>query len=143
MFLIQQRWNPEVFWVEDGTIWKSISPMIYKEMQKRGIFINCQPRLPIKDKATRGRAYQKRMRAGGCKYDMEQEWFPGFQDEILRFTGYGESAKDDQFDSAALLALGFEDLHEMSEEDFLSDEEEMMQYNDPRKLRGRNEVTGY
>jgi hypothetical protein len=143
MFLIQQRWNPEVFWVEDGVIWKSIAPMVYKEMQVRNIFINCQPRMPIKDKATRARSYQRRMRAGACRYDMEGDWYPGFEEEILRFTGYSEASKDDQVDAAALLSLGFDDLQEMSSDDFISEEEEDMIKTDPRKIRGRNTITGY
>lgn len=143
MFLIQQRWNPEVFWVEDGVIWKSIAPTIYKEMQKRNIWINTQPRMPIKDKATRGRSFQRRMRAGGCRFDKEEEWYPGFEAEILKFTGYSEASLDDQFDSAALLSLGFEDISEMHEDDFMSDDEHDMLKNDPRVNSGRNVVTGY
>jgi hypothetical protein len=33
MFRIQEKWNPEVFWVEDGVIWKSLRSMIYREIR--------------------------------------------------------------------------------------------------------------
>jgi len=35
MFSIQEAHNPEVFWVEDGVIWKSVKSMVYREMQIR------------------------------------------------------------------------------------------------------------
>ena len=143
MFLIQRRWNPDIFWVEDGVIWKGISPTVYREMQIRNIWINIQPRASIKDKATRGRSYQRRMRAGGCRYNKDTSWYPGFEQEVLKFTGNSEATLDDQFDSAALLSLGFEDLSHMTDEDFKSEEEEEMERNDPRVASGRNIHTGY
>ena len=59
MFAIQQRYKPAVFFVEDGVIWKSVAPTLYKEMQVRDRWINCQAVLPTRDKATReiGRAH--------------------------------------------------------------------------------------
>ncbi len=143
MFLIQKRWNPEVFFVEDGVIWKSIAPMVYTEMQKRNIFINCQPRMPIKDKATRARSLQKRMRSGSCKFDTSSDWFAGLKDELVRFTGYNEARRDDQVDSAALLSLGFEDMANFEEEDFITEDEEYLREMNPRKVAGRNHTTGY
>ena len=143
MFSIQKRWNPDIFWVEDGVIWKGIAPTVYREMQIRNLWINIQPRASIKDKATRGRSLQRRMRAGGCKFDKEKEWYPGFENELLKFTGRGQATLDDQFDSAALLSLGFEDIAHLAEEDFMSEDEEEMIYADPRRAAGRNAITGY
>lgn len=143
MFLIQQRWNPDIFWVEDGVIWQGISPTVYREMTIREIFINIQPRKSIKDKATRGRSLQRRMRAGACRFDKSCDWYPGFENELLKFTGYSEATLDDQFDSAALLSLGFEDLAHFDQKDFRTEEEEEMEYSDPRVTGGRSHVTGY
>jgi predicted phage terminase large subunit-like protein len=143
MFAIQKRWNPAVFFVEDGVIWKSVSPTLYREMQVRDRWINCQPVLPTRDKATRGRPLQKHMRAGGMKFDKEGSWYPAYENELLRFTGYNESAADDQFDSTALLVKGFETMAELEEEDFLDEEQEWLQNNDPRNTMGRSNVTGY
>lgn len=145
LFDIQKRWSPEVFFVEDGVIWKSVAPIIYKEMLRRGNgnFINFQPILPVKDKATRGRDFQKMMRAGACRYDVEKEWYSPFQYELLRFTGRSDATLDDQFDSAALLAKGINQLSDLEDEDFDTEEESEMRYGDPRSLAGRNKVTGY
>ncbi len=148
IFKIQRDWNPQVFWVEDGVIWKAVRPMIFREMQVRDVVINFEPRLSIKDKATRGRSWQKRMRAGLCRFDTQAPWFPGFQQECLKFTGLAAATLDDQFDSAALLSLGFDELAHVEPEDFYTPEEEELErgFWNHRKggaATGRNRVTGY
>lgn len=143
MFAVQKDWNPEFFWVEDGQIWKALSPMLYKEMLRRNIWINCIPRTPISDKASRGRSLQRRMRAGGTRWDREAPWFPSMQEEMLLFTGHSEATLDDQFDSAALLSLGFDDASEVDEEDMRDEEDLEMEAQDPRRAAGRSAVTGY
>lgn len=148
LFLIQQRWNPEVFWVEDGVIWKSVWPMIRGEMQERGIIINFDPIPSVKDKATRGRSFQRRMRAGLCRFDKAAEWYAGFEAETLRFTGYGDAVLDDQFDSAALLSKGFDTFQKVEQEDFYDEEDWEMErgfhrYRNQRPSDGRSSVTGY
>ena len=143
IFSVQARWNPDVFWVEGGQIWNALWPTLKKEMQARNRFINFVVKTPIRDKASRGRAYQRRMKAGQCKFDKQADWYPGFEDENLRFTGNSDAAADDQFDSAALLALGFEDLANVEEEDLMDEEELDMIEQDPRRKLGRSKVTGY
>lgn len=143
MFTIQKRWNPDHFFVEDGVIWKAISPTLYKEMQKRNIWINCYAIPSTKDKATRGRPFQRRMRAGACRFDKRSEWYTPYEAELLRFTGVSEALLDDQFDSSAILVKGLDLLAELDDEDFLDDEELEMRAQNPIKLIGRNQTTGY
>jgi len=143
MFDIESKWHPSVFFVEDGVIWKSIAPTVYKEMQLRDKWINIQAIPSTRDKATRGRPFQKRMRAGGCRFDKNALWYPAFEDELLRFTGNSDAVLDDQFDSAALVAKGVENMAEVEDEDFWDDEELDMIRTDPRRVQGRNKVTGY
>lgn len=148
MFSIQQRWNPQVFWVEDGVIWKSLKSTIYREMQIRDIRINFEAILPVKDKGTRGRSYQRRMRAGQCRFDKRAEWYAGFEQENLRFTGAAAATLDDQFDSAALLSRGFDDFAHVEVEDFYSDDDWEMErgfhrYRKQSVASGRSTVTGY
>lgn len=148
LFAIQRRWDPVVFWVEDGVIWKAVSPMIRREMLVRNIHINFEPVLSIKDKATRGRSYQRRMRAGHCRFDKQAEWYPGFEQENLRFTGSSQATLDDQFDSAALLSLGFDNFAQVEPEDLWTEDEEEFErgfWNSRRAApqAGRSVVTGY
>ena len=143
LFLVHEQWHPDVFFVEDGQIWLALWPIIRQEMTKRGIFINFVPKKSIKDKASRGRSLQRRMRALATRWPHEAYWFAGMQDEMLRFTGITEATLDDQFDSAALLSLGFDDLAELDSDDFLDEEEIDMRRNDPRQTLGQNPITGY
>lgn len=148
MFSLQRRWNPEVFWVEDGVIWKAVKAMVYREMQIRDIRINIEAIPSVKDKATRGRSYQRRMRAGQCRFDARADWYSGFEMENLRFTGTAAATLDDQFDSAALLSRGFDDFKQLDKEDFFSADEEEMErgfwmHRKTSVGNGRSAVTGY
>ena len=149
MFYIQQRYNPEVFWVEDGVIWKAVKSMIYREMQVRDIRINFEAILPVKDKGTRGRSFQRRMRSGQCRFDMKADWYPGMEQELLRFTGTAAATLDDQFDSAALLSRGFDDFQHLEKEDFFDEEQEELERGFWASRRsgdsgnGRSRLTGY
>lgn len=146
MFSIQSAWHPDIFFVEDGVIWKTIAPTLNREMQARNIWIAIQPVPSTKDKAVRGRPLQKRMRARGCRFDKQASWYPGFEAELLRFTGATEATLDDQFDSAGLLSRGIEDFSEVVPEDFWSEEElefEVQSVRTRGRGDGRSKVTGY
>jgi len=143
LFSIQQRWHPDVFWVEDGVIWKAIAPMVNREMQVRDKWINIVAVPSVKDKATRGRSLQRRMRAGGTRWDKNSSWYADMEYEMLRFTGLGEAKLDDQFDSASLLSRGFDTMAEVEPEDMMDEEEIEMRTQDPRRQTGRSKVTGY
>ncbi len=143
LFVLQERYDPEVFFVEDGVIWKSVAPALYREMKLRDQWLNCFPILPIRDKATRGRNYQKRMRAGAMRFDKEASWYPGYEAENLRFTGQAEATLDDQFDSTAILVKGIDSLPDLEDDDFEPEDEVEMRRQDPRRTGGRSAVTGY
>ena len=143
LFEIEARHHPEIFFVEDGVIWKAIAPMIYREMQAKGIWLNCFPLMPIRDKATRGRPFQKRSRAGAMRFNKDTSWYPGYESELRRFTGRSDATLDDQFDSTATLALGLEGLSQVEEEDFESDDSWEMRRASPIRHTGRSAVTGY
>lgn len=146
LFEMQSRNKPNTVFVEDGVIWKSVSPMIYKEMDRRHMWINFYPVTSVKDKAVRGRDYQKMMRAGVCRFDKRAAWYPDFEEENLLFTGTSDAKRDDQFDSAALLAKGVNLLADLEdkdlEEDYEEENERARSYDD-RFYVGRSEVTGY
>lgn len=143
LFDIQRRWEPEIFFVEDGVIWKSVSPTIYKEMLRRNEWINFQPIMPVADKAVRGRPLQKVHRAGGMRFDKEADWYPAYEAELLRFTGYSDALQDDQFDSTAILVKGLIALADVEDEDSIPDEDLEFEAADPRRGAGRSAVTGY
>lgn len=144
-FIIQTRYDIDSFFVEGGQIWKALEPILKAEMMKRDIWLSFVVINPVKDKKVRGRSYQKRMRAGGCRFDKEGEWYEEFEQENLRFTGDSEALLDDQFDAAALLSRGFEDYGKAEEDDFAP--EETLEFNrmseQLKGSQGRSQVTGY
>jgi hypothetical protein len=146
MFALQARWSPDTFYVEDGVIWLGLWPTLRNEMVKRNEWLNCVPIKAIKDKAVRGRAFQKRMKAGSCRFDKKGEWYPEYEEELLSFTGVSEAVLDDQFDSTAILAKGLEDAALVEPDDAVSDEERAFEA-EAARLRGggdgRSAVTGY
>lgn len=141
---VQVRWNPQIFWVEDGAIWAALWPVFREEMRKKDVWINFVPRRSHKDKAVKGRPFQKRSRAGGFKVDKEASWYPPWEMEVLRFTGTSEATLDDQFDSSAQLIAGFDDV-DVDIEDLIP--EEMQEFRalaeEARNASGRNRHTGY
>jgi predicted phage terminase large subunit-like protein len=143
MFEIDEKWSPDQFTVEGGVIWKALETTIYQEMRLRDHYLKFEVINPVKDKATRGRPYQKRHRAGGVLYDKKAEWYPAYEAENLRFTGTGDAAADDQFDSTAILVKGFEAAADVDEDDLMDEDELEMRQHDPRAEHGRSAVTGY
>lgn len=145
MFEVQELHNPDCFFVEDGVIWKAIEPILNRDMAMRGVFLNCVPLSPMRDKATKGRSWQKRMKAGACRFDKDGDWYAEFEHECLRFTGYSEAVLDDQFDSAALVSRGFDAQPLQEEEDFMDEDELYMRGHGPDQGNddGRSTTTGY
>lgn len=159
MFRIQEEWDIQVWFVEGGVIWKSVSPLIYQEMQgeerspplrqefgDRDILLNFEVLNPVKDKGIRGRSLQKKMKAGVVRFDSEAEWYAPYKEELLRFTGVAQARLDDQFDSTATLCMGLDKLPQLEEEDFENPDpleiEEMQHYRLNRNT-DRNVHTGY
>lgn len=143
MFSLQKRYEPDLFIVEDGIIWKSIEAVLNRDMLKRNVYLNIQPILPINDKKTNGRSLQKRMKAGAVKFDKQATWYAGYEAELLRFTGDSDAVLDDQFDSTAILSRGLESTAMLDDEEFLSEDELYARRTDSPSGRGRSEVTGY
>ena len=143
MFELQQEHRPDCFFVEDGVIWKAIEPILNREMQVREVFLNCVPMSAVRDKATKGRSWQKRMKAGACRFNKKASWYAGFEGECLRFTGYSDAVLDDQFDSAAIVSRGFDQLPMGDPEDFMDEDELYQKGTGPLSDSGRSTTTGY
>ena len=143
MFEMEKQYHPEAWYVEDGVIWKSVSPMIFKEMMRRNVWMRLIPILPTKDKAVRGRNFQKRHKARGMRFDKEADWYEVYENELLKFTGVSDALQDDRFDATAILVKGLELEPDLEEEDFEDEDDIDMRRNDPRVHGGRNVTTGY
>lgn len=142
MFELNDRYKPEIFFLEQENIARALGPVIYKEMEARGKYFTIEPMTASQDKIKRARAMQARMRAGGVEFDVNAEWFPDFQQELLQFP---RGAYMDQVDAFAWIALGLEKIVEATPQDELDDmeyEEEWESSYDVFSM-GASSVTGY
>jgi hypothetical protein len=145
-FSIQAAWHPDMFFVEKGQIWSALEDIMSREMQRRGVFMSFEPLASMQDKKVRGRAFQKRHRARSMKFAKESSWYPGYENELMRFTGDSEAVLDDQFDSTSILCRGLESRQpDLEAEDFLTESEEEFLWHSSalKKSHDRNAVTGY
>lgn len=143
-FEVDNRWQPEVFFVEGGQIWLAIRPILEKEMQRRGQWLVFDVLQPRSDKAVRGQTLRKMMRAGACRFDKDADWYPGYEAELLSFTGVTDAKADDQFDSTATLHNGFENWNDTDDEDFMEEEEfEFRRHSQATRGGGHRSSTGY
>ena len=144
-FEIDTRWGIETFFVPAGKDWLAVKPVLDREMMSRGQWLVVVPISDSNDKAVKGRTYQKKHRAGACRYDKKASWYPGYEAELLSFTGVSDAKEDDQFDSTATLHRGIEMDIEVDDDDFVEDEEWDLR-RESKNLQGesnRNSSTGY
>jgi predicted phage terminase large subunit-like protein len=139
MFSVQRRYKPELFVVEQGTIEKALGPFLRKEMSQRNVYMNLFPMVPTKDKMSRARSLQARMRAGGIKFDMDATWYPTLEDEMVRFP---KDRHDDQVDSLSWIGLALDKILEAPTNQELEQEEWDEEFSGKEEL-GRSLITGY
>jgi len=121
---------------------KAIGPFLREEMVKTGIFPNLvKLKHGGKDKISRARSIQARVRALGVKFNKAGDWYQEFEDELCTFP---RSKHDDQVDAFAYLGLMLDKLveaptQEEMDEDAYRDE----LYESGTHLTGRSSITGY
>jgi predicted phage terminase large subunit-like protein len=140
IFSVQRRYKPELMIVETGAIEKAIGPFLRKAMVERNSYINLYPMTPTKDKLTRARGLQARMRAGGIRFDKDKTWYATLEDEMARFP---RDRHDDQVDALSWIGLVVDKLLEAP----TVQEEEEEEYNnmiaENNQYSGRSSITGY
>lgn len=142
ILMLQKMYQPEAIGIEEMQVSKAIGPFLREEMIKHNNFISLYPlKHGGKDKLTRSRSIQARMRASGCKFDKSQDWYQTFEDECMRFP---RDKHDDQVDAFAYLGLMLDviveapTVEEMEEDEYLEEMEKSGMNN-----QGQNDATGY
>ena len=102
MFDTQLRWEPDLFAAESGMISKSLGPFLREQMRATGVFINIKDMVPTKDKETRARGIQARLKQGSVFFNGKAGWYPDLEQEMLRFP---RDVHDDQVDALAWIGL--------------------------------------
>lgn len=142
MFSMYLRYRPQIIFLEEENIARTLGSVINKEMEERGIFLPLQLMTASQDKIKRARALQARMRAGMVQFDTEAEWFPTLQQEFLQFP---RGAYMDQVDAVAWIALGLDKLYDTpthKEIELAAYEEELEETSD-YYMMSANSITGY
>lgn len=109
MFEVQKNYSISLWKVEEGQIKRTLMGPILEKMNTTGIYLNISPGVPTKDKRSRARAIQARMRAGGVVVDKEAHWYPGFEQELIQFP---KGMYKDQVDAVAWLGHAINELME-------------------------------
>lgn len=149
LFRIQRVYDPELFFLEAEKIQKAIGPFLDPMMgtpDENGVMrphINVEPITPSKDKRTRARPLQGRMRSGSVEWDTQAHWYEEVKQELLSFTGLGDQ-KDDDVDSAGLICLGLKKIISAPSEEEINEMEYQEQYrNSGMQEQGISVVCGY
>ena len=137
---LTEVYSPNIFAIEDGQISKSLMPYLNAEMLKRNIIVPTRLVKPTQDKVTRAHSIQARMRIGGVKFDKDGEWYPAFEEELMRFP---RDKHDDQVDAFAHLGFIIDKMIEAPTQAEEDDEEYEYILKQDEAYGGRNHITGY
>ena len=139
---LERIYHFEAVGIEDMQVSKAIGPFLREEMIASNTFPTLYPlKHGGKDKISRARSIQARLRAHGIRFNKEADWYPLFENECLTFP---RGKHDDQVDTFAYLGMMLDRLIEAPTKEEIEEEE----YND--ELRdsefwdaGRSATTGY
>ena len=139
---LNKMYKPEAIGIEEMQVSKAIGPFLREEMIKHNNFISLYPlKHGGKDKLTRSRSIQARMRASGCRFDKNGDWYQTFEDECMRFP---RDKHDDQVDAFAYLGLMLDVIVEAPTVDELNEDEYQRELEESGLGdEGRNSITGY
>jgi predicted phage terminase large subunit-like protein len=139
MFEANEEYEPALWIVESGTILKALGPFLNEEMARRNTFLSLHMMTPSKDKVTRAKSIQARMRAKRVRFDKSADWYSDIEQEMLQFPRGGH---DDFVDTMSQFGLALDQVITPPSEDELA-EEEWEREKSENLQQGRNKVTGY
>jgi predicted phage terminase large subunit-like protein len=140
LFALQKRWKPDLFFLEQENIARTLGPIIYSEMDRRNQWFSIEEMTASQDKVKRARAMQSRYRAGTLEVDHSKEWFYEYSKEMYEFP---RGKYMDQVDATAWVCIGLDKLvnaptpHELFEEEYNRIQDQTLAFG------GRNAYTGY
>lgn len=142
LIALQRSWNPELIGIEEMQVSKAIGPFLREAMSTTGVYLNLIPlKHQGKDKITRARSIQARVRAKSVLCDKSGNWYQAFEDECTRFP---RDTHDDQVDAFAYLGMMLDSLVEAPTPQEEYEEEYALEYNQSgMNDGGRSSHTGY
>jgi predicted phage terminase large subunit-like protein len=142
LFALHDTYKPELIGIEEMQVSKAIGPFLREEMMKRAVYPNIFAlKHGGKDKISRARSVQARIRAHTIKFDKSQDWYPIFEDELCKFP---RGTKDDQVDAFAYIGLMLDSLIEAPTQEEIEDDTYYDEYERSGLAdAGRSQITGY
>jgi predicted phage terminase large subunit-like protein len=142
LLTLQRLYEPEAIGIEDMQVSKAIGPFLREEMVKSNTYISLVPlKHGGKDKTTRSRSIQARMRAHGVKFNRNADWYSTFENECLTFP---RGKHDDQVDAFAYLGLMLDKLIEAPTKEELDELEYLDELRESQPdSTGQSTITGY
>lgn len=138
IFAAHLRYKPDLFITERGVIEKTLGPLVRSEMMKRNTYINLYPESPTKDKLSRARALQARMKAGSVRFKKDASWYFDLEDEMIHFP---KTKHDDQVDALSWIGLVLDKIQSAPTAEEEAEEEYEDMVRDER--RGQSKICGY
>jgi predicted phage terminase large subunit-like protein len=142
LIALNRSWKPELVGIEEMQISKAIGPYLREAMYASGEFLNLVPlKHQGKDKISRARSIQARLRAKSILCNKEGAWYQTFEDECTRFP---RDTHDDQVDAFAYLGMMLDNLVEAPTPEEQAEEEYQLDYNNSGMNDGGRSIhTGY
>ena len=142
MFIfLQETYKPIAFVVEDGQIAKTLLPSLYEEMHRTGVYPDIHLVRASTDKVSRARPLQARVRAKAVKWDMEADWWPSMEDELLKFP---RGKHDDQVDATSYMMLAVDRMVQAPTKEEQEEDDYQQEYERSGSGEsGRSSTTGY
>ena len=138
---LERIYKPEVFGIEEMQVSKSIGPFLREEMMLTNTFPNVYKlKHGGKDKISRTRSMQGRMRAHGVRFNKEADWYDTFEDECITFP---RAKHDDQVDAFAYLGMLLDVMIEAPTKEEIEDDEYHDELQSSGLNFGRSRITGY
>jgi predicted phage terminase large subunit-like protein len=139
IFEVDEQYEIEMWFVESGTILKALGPFLNEEMARRNRFLTLYLMVPSRDKVTRAKSIQARMKARRVRFDKSADWYEDAEQEMLQFPRGGH---DDFVDTLSQFGLALDQVITPPDEDEVEAEEWARERSQDDR-QGRNRVTGY
>lgn len=137
---IQKTYEPQFFAFEKGTILNTVLPGIKIRSIEENTFINYEGFASSVDKDARASTIKARVRAKRVKFNKEADWWPAFEEELMKFP----LGHDDQVDAFAILGSLITKVHRAeTPEELAENDYELFKKDNGFFELGRNPITGY
>lgn len=141
LFQLAKQYNPEMIFFEKGQIFLSLQPHLLDGMVRRNQYFTYEALPSVTDKLSRAASIRARMRIGAVKFDKKADWYPDFEEELLKFP---RGTHDDQVDAISLLGRGLLRFASALSDKEVAEEEYDAQLREGEVHElGRSLVTGY